>query len=168
MIKIVVSACLLGAPVRYDGRDKKSSHPILERWIEEGRVISVCPEMLGGLGTPRPPAEIRGERVFTRDGHDVTDAFKAGAAATLAAADGVRIAVLKEGSPSCGSSAIGDGTFSKTRVAGQGVTTALLRERGIMVFSEEEWEAADAFVRTLEAGGTATPASTRFSCGAKG
>jgi len=55
VIKVVVSSCLLGAPVRYDGRDKKSGHPILQRWLDEGRVVSVCPEMLGGLGTPRPP-----------------------------------------------------------------------------------------------------------------
>src|SRR5690242_9591884 len=57
-VKVVVSACLLGAPVRYNGTDKKSTHPILQRWVDEGRTVSVCPEVLGGLGTPRPPAEI--------------------------------------------------------------------------------------------------------------
>src|SRR4051812_32550340 len=57
-VKVLVSACLLGAPVRYNGKDKKSSHAVLQRWIDEGRVVSVCPEVMGGLGTPRPPAEI--------------------------------------------------------------------------------------------------------------
>lgn len=156
MIKVIVSACLLGAPVRPDGSDKRSQHPVLQRWIEEGRVASLCPEMLGGLGTPRPPAEIVAtdgvRRVVTRDGDDVTTAFEAGAAIVAGEArnEGIRVAVLKEGSPSCGSSFIYDGTFSRTRIAGEGVTSALLRERGIAVFSEDELEAADAFVMNLE------------------
>jgi len=162
MIKVVVSACLLGSPVRHDARDKKCDNAILERWIDEGRVVSACPEMLGGLGTPRPPAEISivggVRRVFTNQGRDVTDAFEAGARATAAeaAANGVRIAILKSGSPSCGSSFIYDGTFSKTRVAGEGVTTALLRQRGIAVFSEDELEAANALLEELERESTAT------------
>jgi uncharacterized protein YbbK (DUF523 family) len=152
MVKILVSACLLGAPVRPDGSDKRSHHPVLQRWVDEGRVVSLCPEMLGGLGTPRPPAEIVAKRVVTRDGVDVTAAFEAGAniVAGEARHHGIGVAVLKEGSPSCGSSFIYDGTFSRTRVAGEGVTAALLRERGIAVFSEDEIEAADAFVTTLE------------------
>src|SRR5205085_11972200 len=84
VIKVVVSACLLGSPVRHDARDKKCDHAVLQRWIEEGRVISVCPEMSGGLGTPRPPAEIVNDgsrRVVTRDGADVTIAFENGARA---------------------------------------------------------------------------------------
>lgn len=154
-MKVLVSACLLGAPVRYDGRDKKSGDPILERWIEEGRVVSVCPEVLAGLGTPRPPAEIvaDGDRrqVVTREGQDVTRAFENGAlaAAAEAALHGVRVAVLKSGSPSCGSSFVYDGTFSKTRVAGDGVATALLRQRGIAVFSELELEAAAEYLASL-------------------
>ena len=156
MIKIVVSSCLLGAPVRHDGRDKKSDHPILERWLREGRVVSACPEMLGGLGTPRPPAEIvrkDGERhVITNEGRDVTAAFESGAeeVARQARDEGVRLAVLKAGSPSCGTSFVYDGTFTKTPVPGAGVTTALLRERGIAVFSEEELEAADRYLASLE------------------
>jgi len=153
VIKVVVSSCLLGAPVRYNGQDKKSDHPILNRWMEQGRIISVCPEMLGGLGTPRPPAEIRSGRVFTNEGRDVTAEFEKGARASLAAAeaDRVRIAVLKEGSPSCGSSYVYDGTFTSTRLAGAaGVTASLLRERGIAVFSEEELEAADVYLQQLE------------------
>lgn len=142
--KILVSACLLGSPVRYDGGDKRCEHPLLARWIAEGRVVPVCPEMLGGLGTPRPPAElVRGtRRVVTNDGTDVTREFEEGARLTAAIAEehGARIAILKGNSPSCGSSTINDGTFTKTRVAGEGVTTALLRARGIAVFSEDELE----------------------------
>jgi len=167
VIHVVVSSCLLGAPVRYDGRDKKSDHPILQRWLDEGRVVSVCPEMLGGLGTPRPPAEIDGSgRVVTDEGIDVTEAFNAGAHAV--AAHEPLVAVLKDGSPSCGSSFVYDGTFSKTRVVGgAGVTAALLRARGVAVFSEEQIEAADAFIAACEANAAlpprprASPASTR-------
>jgi uncharacterized protein YbbK (DUF523 family) len=150
VIRVAVSSCLLGAPVRYDGRDKKSGHPILQRWLDEGRVIPVCPEMLGGLGTPRPPAEIDGQgRVVTPDGADVTAAFEAGARAV--AEHGTIVAVLKDGSPSCGSSFVYDGTFSKTRVeGGTGVTAAMLRARGVAVFSEEEIDAAAAYVARLE------------------
>src|ERR1700756_1456957 len=84
MYKIVVSSCLLGAAVRHDGRDKKSGHPVLERWMAEGRIVSVCPEMLGGLGTPRPPSEIVNDgsrRVMSNEGRDVTREFEAGARA---------------------------------------------------------------------------------------
>ena len=157
MVKVLVSACLLGAPVRYNGTDKKSTHPVLARWIEEGRVVSACPEVLGGLGTPRPPAEIAGDarlRVIANSGRDVTTEFERGAAGALnqALLNDVTIAVLKEGSPSCGSSWIYDGTFSGTRRSGEGVTTALLRSRGIRVFSEEDLVAADALVRQIERG----------------
>ena len=157
MIKIVVSACLLGSPVRHDARDKKCDHAVLQRWIDEGRVVSVCPEMLGGLGTPRPPSEITHvdgtRRVFTNHGREVTREFEAGASAAAeeAARHDVRVAILKSNSPSCGSGVIYDGTFTSTKIAGDGVTTALLRARGIAVFSEEELDAADAFVRSLDA-----------------
>ena len=153
MIRVVVSACLLGSPVRYNAQDKKSDHPVLERWVKEGRVVSVCPEMLGGLGTPRPPAEIRNGRVFTNQGHDVTAQFEDGAraAADQATANAVRVAILKSNSPSCGSGYVYDGTFTSTRVPGDGVTTALLRARGIMVFSEDELDAADEYIKGLEA-----------------
>ena len=153
-----MSACLLGAPVRHDARDKYCDHPVLRRWIEEGRVVSVCPEMLGGLGTPRPAAEIRQvdgvRRVFTNQGRDVTREFEAGARAVAAegGSSDAKVAILKSGSPSCGSSFVYDGTFTRTRVPGDGVTTALLRRRGIAVFSEDELDAADVYVRMLERG----------------
>ena len=154
MIKVVVSSCLLGSPVRYDGGDKKSNHPVLQRWIDEGRIVSVCPEMLGGLGTPRPPAEIvpGTTRVITNSGVDVTAEFHAGARAALDAANTntVRVAVLKEGSPSCGSSYVYDATFTSTRLPGEGITTALLRTRGIAVFSENQLDEAGEYVAALE------------------
>lgn len=155
MIKILVSSCLLGAPVRHDARDKKCDHAVLQRWIAEGRVVSVCPEMMGGMGTPRPPAEIVNDgsrRVVTRDGADVTIAFENGAraAADEGRAHDVRIAILKAGSPSCGSSFIYDGTFSKTPIEGEGITAALLRKNGIAVFSEDQLDAAERYVASLE------------------
>jgi len=155
VIRIVVSSCLLGAAVRHDGRDKKSGHPVLQRWLDEGRIVSVCPEMLGGLGTPRPPSEIVNDgsrRVRTIDGRDVTREFEAGAVAVTeqAAEHQVRIAILKAGSPSCGSSFIYDGTFSKSAIAGEGITTEALRRVGVRVFSEEEIDAAEEYVRALE------------------
>ena len=157
MQKVLVSACLLGAPVRYNGTDKKTNDPILQRWIDEGRVVSVCPEVLGGLRTPRPPAEIVRidglRRVRADTGRDVTEEFDRGAADALEQAirHGARVAILKEGSPSCGTTYVYDGTFTGTRVEGEGVTAALLRAYGIRVFSEVELEAAHRFVAALEA-----------------
>jgi uncharacterized protein YbbK (DUF523 family) len=163
MEKVLVSACLLGAKVRYHGGDARSGHPVLRRWQEEGRLVAVCPERDGGLPTPRPPAEIVGDEggravlktvalVRTREGADVTAAFVHGAEDALAAAraHGIRIAVLKDGSPSCGTTFIYDGTFTGTRLAFRGVTAALLEQHGIRVFSESEIDAADAAVLSIE------------------
>lgn len=146
MKKVLVSACLLGQPVRYDAKDKRSAHPILTRWVSEGRVVAVCPEVAGGLPVPRPPAEQQPDgRVVDIDGRDVTAQFDAGAAHAVALArqHGITIAVLKEGSPSCGSSVVGDGTHTKTKVPGQGVAAAALRAIGVRVFSEAEIDRAD-------------------------
>jgi uncharacterized protein YbbK (DUF523 family) len=155
-VKVVVSVCLLGAPVRYNGTDKKTHHPVLQRWIDEGRIISVCPEVLGGLGTPRPPAEIVDiaglRRVRTINGRDVTAEFERGATEALdqALRCNARIAILKEGSPSCGSTFVYDGTFTSTRLSGEGVAAALLREKGLRVFSENELDAAAEYLYQLE------------------
>lgn len=138
--KVLVSACLLGQPVRYDGRSKG----IISDWLQtlgaEGRVLAFCPEVAGGLPTPRPPAERQGERVLTESGLDVTAQFDRGAllALQLCQAQGIRFALLKEGSPSCGSGRIYDGRFEGTSMAGEGKTTALLRRHGIRVFSEDQ------------------------------
>ncbi|KXV26971.1 purine nucleoside phosphorylase [Gluconobacter japonicus] len=151
--RILVSACLLGQPVRYDGKAKTLLHPLLQQWQEEGRLVVVCPELAGGMPVPRPPAEIGarqdgkdvllGEvRVTDTSGADVTDAFVAGAriALTVAQAQGCRFALLMEGSPSCGSQMIYDGSFSGQKHAGAGVTAALLRQNGIQVFSQDTIE----------------------------
>lgn len=146
MSRVLVSACLLGERVRYDGKDKRATHPLLQRWAEAGLIVPLCPEVAGGLGIPRPPAERRGARIVTREGVDVTAAFEKGAQAALALCRqlGVRVAVLKEGSPSCGAHVIGDGSFSKTKIEGQGLTAEVLRRAGVQVFSEAELEAAEA------------------------
>lgn len=148
--RILVSACLLGQPVRYDGRGKRVEDATLARWQAEGRLVPFCPEIAGGLPTPRPAAEITpggdgaavladAARIVTRDGDDVTAAFVAGARLALLRAreSGCRFALLAEGSPSCGSGFIHDGTFSGRRVRGAGVTATLLREAGIAVFAPD-------------------------------
>ncbi|ATR81277.1 hypothetical protein CS390_01325 [Pseudomonas sp. HLS-6] len=162
MHKVLVSACLLGQPVRYDGR--ASGYPdCLLQWQRQGRVVPLCPEVAGGLPTPRPPAEIPGGQgaavlegrvvVVNVDGEDVSTAFLAGAerALQLVRQHGIRIAVLKSGSPSCGNALTYDGTFSGTKVPGEGVTTALLRREGVQVFSELELDAALQALSALEA-----------------
>lgn len=163
MERILVSACLMGRRVRYDGGAKTSADAVLADWRAEGRLVPFCPEVEGGLPIPRPAAEIEGgvggaavlsgaARVLTAEGGDVTGPFLAGAQAALAVAQsfGVRLAVLKEGSPSCGSLRIYDGTFRGHRTPGQGVTTALLELHGIRVFTEEHVVDAEAYLRTLE------------------
>ncbi len=148
--KILVSACLVGHRVRYDAEASTPTGDRLQRWQKEGRLVVVCPEVAGGLSVPRPAAEICGgdggdvldgrARLQTQQGRDVTDAFVAGARHTLEVAQrhGVRFAVLKSKSPSCGSSTIYDGSFSGTRRDGMGVTAALLRRHDIEVFAEDE------------------------------
>jgi len=138
--RVLVSACLLGQPVRYDGQSKG----IVSDWLTalgvEGRTLAFCPEVAGGLLTPRPPAERQGERVLTASGLDVTTEFDRGAelALALCQAQGIRFALLKEGSPSCGSGRIYNGRFEGVSVTGEGKTTALLRRHGINVFSEDQ------------------------------
>ena len=139
-MKLLVSACLLGVACRYDGRSKL--HPLAQELCRRHEVIPVCGEIFGGLPTPRTPAEIQGDRVVTRDGRDVTEAYRRGAeaAAQLARLTGAEAAVLKERSPSCGSGAVYDGTFSGTLTAGWGVAAGLLREQGIRVLGESRLE----------------------------
>ena len=131
--KLLVSACLLGENCKYSGGNNYS--PAAAALAERFELIPVCPEQLGGLPTPRVPAERVGDRVLTRDAADVTDAYRLGAEKTLetALANGVKRAALQERSPSCGCGAIYDGTFSGRLVPGDGVTAALLREHGIEI-----------------------------------
>jgi uncharacterized protein YbbK (DUF523 family) len=135
---ILVSACLLGVPCRYDGTGKADARVLA---LAKTRVmIPVCPEQLGGLATPRPPAERHDTRVLTRDERDVTAAFLRGAEETarLAALFSCRIAVLKANSPSCGSGQIYDGCFRGRLVPGDGLTAALLKKDGLTVLSEKD------------------------------
>lgn len=139
-MKILVSACLLGCPCRYDGQSKK--HPEVEALRERGHeLIAVCPEVQGGLTTPRPPAERQKDgRVVNREGTDVTVQYRRGAEIALQTAreQGCALAVLKERSPSCGSGEIYDGTFSGTLVPGDGVAAQRLRQAGIPVLGESQ------------------------------
>ena len=160
---VLVSSCLLGKPVRYNGTHKLAESTVLSRWLREGRVISVCPELAGGMPVPRPSAEIVGgaakqvlsglARVVDAEGNDVSRPFVAGATQALEQArlKGIQVAVLKEDSPSCGSSSIYDGTFTGKRIAGKGVTATLLEAESIRVFSEKQFAEADAYLRSLEA-----------------
>jgi uncharacterized protein YbbK (DUF523 family) len=150
--KIIVSECLYGDRiVRYDGREKVETHPIFLRWKEEGRLIPVCPELLAGLPVPRDETQRRGEAVVSREGKDVTPFFKEGAERVLKIAEkhDIAFAVLKENSPSCGSSFIYDGTFSGKKIPGAGISTELLRSKGFMVFSENELDEAEIYLREL-------------------
>lgn len=133
---LLVSACLLGEPCRYDGASKP--FPGIPALLAEHTIVPVCPEQLGGLPTPRPPAERRGDRVITAAGDDVTRAYCLGAEETLRLCRqcGAEAAVLKERSPSCGCGEIYDGTFTGTTVPGNGVTAALLQDEGIPVCGE--------------------------------
>lgn len=136
MDKLLVSACLLGIPCRYDGRSKADAR--IQALAEKYELIPVCPEELGGLPTPREPSERRGERVVMRSGRDVTAEYRRGAEAVLALClkNGCKAAVLKEKSPSCGCGQIYDGTFSRRLIAGDGVTAELLKAHGIAVYGE--------------------------------
>lgn len=140
-MRLLISACLLGCRCRYDGASK--AHPLAEELARRYTLIPVCPEQLGGLPTPRPPAERRGGLVVTRDGHDVTAQYRRGAEETLRLCRGLgcEAAVLKERSPSCGRGKIYDGTFSGTLVSGSGVTAELLSARGFPVYGESRIEA---------------------------
>ncbi len=139
--EFVISACLCGHPTRYDGAVKPPV-PELVALVENNRAVLVCPECMGGLPTPRPPAEIRGGRVINTKGVDVTAEYRRGAEETLAVCrkHGITKAILKQNSPSCGSCAVYDGSFSKTLVAGRGITADLLANHGITVFDEHNWK----------------------------
>ena len=149
----LVSACFAGVHCRFDQRHAREE--LIEEMVKRGEAIPVCPEQLGGLSTPRLPAEIVGgdgddvldgeAKVIDKAGNDVTEAFIRGAEQVLALAKkiGAKEAILKEKSPSCGSCWIYDGSFSGRKRAGWGVTAALLRRHGIRVYSEENWSSEE-------------------------
>lgn len=160
MEKILVSRCLLGHRVRYDG-GASGPYDQLRHWLDEGRIVALCPEVAGGLPTPRAAAEIPGGQggqvldghaaVITTDGEDVSAQFLSGAYQALEQVreHGIRIAVLKANSPSCGNLLTYDGTFSGVKVSGEGVTAALLKRHGVQVFSELELVEAAAALKAL-------------------
>jgi len=132
------SACLLGIRCRYDGKSKRN-RKVIELTKKE-ILIPVCPEQLGGLPTPREPAEQKGKKVFTRSGKNVTKKILKGAKEVLRVAElfGIKEAILKQKSPSCGCGKIYDGTFTGKLIKGDGVTTSLLKKNKIKVISEED------------------------------
>ena len=138
MDKLLVSACLLGTPCRYDGKSKPIAG--IEHLRERYELIPVCPEQAGGLPTPRMPSERCGGRVIMRSGADLTLPYQKGAQHTLELClkEGCAAALLKERSPSCGSGEIYDGTFTHTLIPGNGVTAELLKKNGIKVYGESE------------------------------
>lgn len=163
MEKILISACLLGEKVRYDGRSVSIDSSKIQRWADEGRLISLCPEMEGGLPCPRPAAEIEtGQglavltakaRVINSEGLDVTASFIQGALRALERCreQGIKIAILKSNSPSCGNSQTYDGNFRGRRVQGSGVTAALLGCNGIAVFNEHQLAEVERLLKRGEA-----------------
>ena len=153
-MNILVSACLLGIACKYSGGDnacpsllqalRQSGHTLLQALRQSGHtLIPVCPEVYGGLPTPRPPAERCGDRVLTEAGADVTAQYRRGAEAALQLARlyGCRTAILKANSPSCGSGTIYDGTFRHRRISGDGLTAALLKANGVQVYNEDTFAA---------------------------
>lgn len=138
MKNVLISACLLGEKCRYDGKDNLIKE--LDEIRKICKLIPVCPEVMGGLSTPRNPSEIVGEKVVMNDGTDVTKEYEKGARIALETAleNGCKIALMKAKSPSCGNGKVYDGTFSKTLTDGDGVTVRLLKENGIAVFDETE------------------------------
>lgn len=148
MTNVLISACLMGAPVRYDGKGKPLDAGPLAKLNAHCRLVPLCPELAGGFQVPRPPAEIENgrtgdnvldgqARVLELGGRDVTVMFIAGAekALSFAQTENCRYALLIDGSPSCGSVMIYDGDFAGRKHAGNGVTAALLARHGIEVFT---------------------------------
>lgn len=149
MDNVLISACLLGNACRYDGGWREYD---LKGLKEKFNLIPICPEIYGGLPTPRVPSEIVGEKVINREGIDVTAQYKKGAneALHLARLFNVKYAVLKEKSPSCGKGKVYDGTFSKTLTDGDGITAKLLKENNIQVFGESEIEKLEALCNFVD------------------
>lgn len=153
MDRILISSCLLGQKVRYNGTSKLDHHSILQAWQQEGRLVPLCPELAAGFQVPRPAAEIAQRksgndvllgdaRIIEETGRDVTVLYQEAArqALVLALQEKCRYAILTDGSPSCGVRFIYDGNFASNRHSGSGITTALLEKNGIRVFSEAEIE----------------------------
>lgn len=140
MEKILISACLIGDKCKYDGHTNYT--PAYQQLLEKYELVPFCPEVEGGLSTPRKPSERKGDRVINKAGKDVTKQFVEGAQKALNICKylDIKIAILKENSPSCGSHQIYDGNFNNKLVKGEGVTAELLRKNGITVYTESQIE----------------------------
>lgn len=139
-MKVLVSACLLGHNTKYNGKNNLNEKLIsLNDKLE---FVLMCPEVEGGLSIPRTPAEIKENKVINKDNIDVTNNYLKGANLALEKAlkNNIKVAIVKEKSPSCGKNYIYDGTFTNTLIEGKGITTSLLAENGIKVFTENEIE----------------------------
>lgn len=153
-MKILVSSCLLGEKVRYDGNNSTSSinsPQLFSKIIKSCKVYSVCPEHDGGLQIPREPAEIIGDNIINKVGQDVTHEFLNGAkiALDLCKKENIKIALLKAKSPSCGNNKIYDGSFTNTLIDGTGVTVKLLSTHNIKVFNETQLEELELFINQM-------------------
>ncbi len=138
--KLLISSCLLGNNVKYNG---KNNYIVgIEALKELYDLVIICPEVMGGLPIPRVPSEIINDKVINKEGRDVTKEFKAGADIALALLKkyNIKKALLKDGSPSCGSTYIYDGTFSGTKINDFGMTVRLLREENIKIYNELNWK----------------------------
>ena len=138
MEKILISACLIGDNVKYNGGNNLT--PKLDALLEKYELIPFCPEVEGGLSTPRSPAERVGDSVINQGGEDVTDAYMRGAelAFNICLYLKIKKVILKEKSPSCGSKIIYDGSFSHKEIPGNGVTAEYLKKKGIEVYNEDD------------------------------
>ena len=138
--KVLISACLAGINCKFNGENNLLDGGVLDEISKRYHLLFVCPEVFGGLSTPREPAEMKGGLVVTKTAKDVSENFKFGAEICLKIAklNGCKKAILKARSPSCGSGQIYDGSFSKRLIFGDGVAAKLLKENGILVFSEDE------------------------------
>ena len=138
--KLLISSCLLGELVKYNGSHNLVDNLSLEKLQDRYELFSICPEMSGGLPSPRPPAELIDSKVIGDNGVDFTKEFFEGANITLELCkkEGIKIALLKQNSPSCSNDYIYDGTFSHTKIEGQGIAAKLLEQNDIKVFNETQ------------------------------
>ena len=150
-IKVLISACLLGDNVKYSGGNNLTPElvTLLEKYNVD--IVKVCPECFAGLPIPRVPSEIKETKVFSKDGRDITEEFLSGAEKIfkIAKENQIDFAILKERSPSCGSSYIYDGSFSGKVIQGQGLTVRKLNEENIVIFSEENLEEIEKYLQVL-------------------
>jgi len=151
-MKLLVSSCLLGEEVRYDGKSSRITSKLFEKLLKEHEIFSFCPEVEGGLSIPRPAAEIKGLQVLTKDNRDVSAFFKLGAkkALLLCQKENIKIALLKAKSPSCGNINIYDGNFRSILIDGRGICAQVLFDNNIQVFNEDQLKDLLCFIKDLE------------------